>query len=65
MWDSDDDSRRPMRATRTGPNFLSAAVVGGDNDNNITISHKRGGGENEGYGGCKGEGSQASKARVV
>ena len=26
---------------------MSAAVMGGDNDNNITISHKRGGGEDE------------------
>ena len=47
---------------KDGAQFSSAAVVGGDNDNNITISDMRGGGENEGYGGCKGEGSQASKA---
>ncbi len=26
---------------------MSAAVVGGDKNNNITISHKRGGGEDE------------------
>jgi len=50
---------------KDGAQFLSAAVVGGDNENNITISHMRGGGEDERYGGCKGEGSQASKARGV
>ena len=48
-----------------GARSLLAAVVGGDNDNNITISHKRGGGKDEGYGGYKGEVSQASKARGV
>jgi len=48
-----------------GAQSLLAAVVGGDNDNNITISHKRGGGKDEGYGGYKGEVSQASKARGV
>jgi len=37
--------------------------VGGDNDNNITISHKRGGGEDEGYGGCKGEENRTRRRR--
>jgi hypothetical protein len=61
---SDDDSRCPMRATRTGPDrprLLSWEVT-------MTItqhSHKRGGGEEEGYGGREGEGNQASKARGV
>ncbi len=39
--------------------------MGGDIDNNITISHKRGGGEDEGYGGCKGEGSQVQQSTSV
>ena len=30
-----------------GAKFLPAAVVGGDNDNNITISHKRGEGTSD------------------
>ena len=43
----------------------ATTVVGVDNDNNTTISHTGGVGEEEGYGGCKGEGSQASKVRGV
>jgi len=47
---------------KDGTRLSFAVIVGGDIDSNITISHKRGGGEDEGYGGCKGKGSQASKA---
>jgi hypothetical protein len=48
---------------KEGARSSSTAVMGGDNDNNITQSATRE--EDEGYGGYKGEVSQASKARAV
>ena len=36
------------KGNKVGAQLLSAAALGGDNDNNITISHTRGGGGGRG-----------------